>query len=74
MRRRAAPGRQASSGTPKSSSTAPDGSAPGPVGPQGPTTQNTISNEKAQTNSDVVDRMKAMETQREKEFGGITRK
>ena len=51
-----------------------DGSAPGPAGPQGPTTQNTISNEKAQTNSDVVDRMKAMETQREKEFGGITRK
>ena len=51
-----------------------DAGAPGPAGPQGPTTQNTISNEKAQTNSDVGDRMKAMEAQREKEFGGIARK
>lgn len=43
-------------------------------GPPEPTSQNTISKEKAGTNEDVKARMKLMEQQRESEFSGIARK
>jgi len=44
------------------------------AGPPEPTSQNTISKEKAGTNEDVKARMKLMEEQRESEFSGVARK
>jgi hypothetical protein len=43
-------------------------------GPPEPTSQNTISKEKAGTNEDVKARMKLMEDQRKSEFSGVERK
>jgi len=44
------------------------------AGPPEPTSQNTISKEKAGTNEDVKARMKLMEDQRKSEFSGVERK
>jgi len=50
-----------------------DGSAVASGAPQ-PVTQNTMSGEKTGSNTDVAQRMEAMQKQREKEFGGVSRK
>jgi len=50
-----------------------DGSAMASGAPQ-PVSQNTISGQKESSNSDIAQRMEAMQKQREKEFGGIGRK
>jgi len=39
-----------------------------------PTTQNTLSESKTTVNSEIAARLEAMTKQREKEFGGVTRK
>lgn len=44
------------------------------TGPPEPTSQNTISKEKAGANEDVKSRMKMMEDQRKSEFSGVERK
>jgi len=44
------------------------------AGPPEPTSQNTISKEKAGSNEDVKARMKMMEDQRKSEFSGVERK
>jgi len=43
-------------------------------GAQQPVSQNTIADKKTSSNNDIAQRMEEMQKQREKEFGGISRK
>ena len=50
-----------------------DGSSIAAGAPQ-PTSQNTISGEKTSSNNEIAQRMEAMQKQREKDVGGVSRK
>jgi len=51
-----------------------DGGAQGSPSAPAPTTENTLGKNKAGSNDDVSKRMEQMAMQREKEFGGVSRK
>jgi hypothetical protein len=51
-----------------------DGSGQASASAPAPTTENTLGKNKAASNDDVSKRMEQMAMQREKEFGGVSRK